>query len=107
MRSGCRGGARPRPASRSTSRPCSPPTITPGGTATAGSNHGDGVRFEAVSFAYPGSHEIALDGVELHIPPGSKLAIVGENGSGKTTLIKLLTRLYEPTSGRITLDGRD
>ncbi|HET9989852.1 MAG TPA: ABC transporter ATP-binding protein, partial [Kofleriaceae bacterium] len=83
------------------------PTMTPGGTATEGTKPGDGVRFEDVSFMYPGSHEIALEHVDLHIPPGSKLAIVGENGSGKTTLIKLLTRLYEPTSGRITLDGRD
>ena len=83
------------------------PTMTPGGTATSGPKPGDGVRFEAVSFAYPGEREPALSGVDLHIPPGSKLAIVGENGSGKTTLIKLLTRLYEPSEGRITLDGRD
>ena len=83
------------------------PTISPVGTHEAGTRPGDGVRFEAVSFSYPGSREAALDGVDLHIPPGSKLAIVGENGSGKTTLIKLLTRMYEPTEGRITLDGRD
>jgi ATP-binding cassette subfamily B protein len=83
------------------------PTMAPGGTATSGPDPKDGVRFEDVSFTYPGSHEIALDKVTLHIVPGSKLAIVGENGSGKTTLIKLLTRLYEPTTGRITLDGRD
>jgi len=83
------------------------PTLTAGGAELIGPKPGDGVRFEAVSFSYPGSREPALDGVDLHIPPGSKLAIVGENGSGKTTLIKLLTRLYEPTEGRITLDGRD
>jgi ATP-binding cassette subfamily B protein len=83
------------------------PTMTPSGTATEGTRPGDGVRFENVGFTYPGSHETALEGITLHIPPGSKLAIVGENGSGKTTLIKLLTRLYEPTHGRITLDGRD
>ncbi|HLL21824.1 MAG TPA: ABC transporter ATP-binding protein, partial [Kofleriaceae bacterium] len=83
------------------------PTMTPPGDATEGTKPGDGVRFEGVSFMYPGSRDIALDAVDLHIPPGSKLAIVGENGSGKTTLIKLLTRLYEPTEGRITLDGRD
>lgn len=83
------------------------PTMTPPGTATEGTKPGDGVRFQGVSFAYPGSRELAVDGIDLHIPPGSKLAIVGENGSGKTTLIKLLTRLYEPTEGRITLDGRD
>ncbi len=83
------------------------PTVTLGGTVTVGAVPGDGVRFEQVSFSYPGSQDIALAEVNLHIPPGSKLAIVGENGSGKTTLIKLLTRLYEPTSGRIMLDGTD
>jgi ATP-binding cassette subfamily B protein len=77
------------------------------GTATTGPDPGDGVRFEDVSFVYPGATTPALDGVTLHIPPGSKLAIVGDNGSGKTTLIKLLTRLYEPTGGRVLLDGRD
>jgi ATP-binding cassette subfamily B protein len=83
------------------------PAITRVGTASAGPDPGDGVRFEDVEFTYPGAQSAALDGVTLHIPPGSKLAIVGDNGSGKTTLIKLLTRLYEPTRGRITLDGRD
>jgi ATP-binding cassette, subfamily B, bacterial len=83
------------------------PTRTTGGTATEGTKPGDGVRFEAVSFTYPDTRAPALDAIDLHIPPGSKLAIVGDNGSGKTTLIKLLTRLYEPSSGRITLDGRD
>ncbi len=83
------------------------PTMSPSGTATTGPKPGDGIRFEDVSFMYPDALERALDGVTLHIPPGSKLAIVGENGSGKTTLIKLLTRLYAPTGGRILLDGRD
>jgi len=83
------------------------PTMSPPGTATEGTKPGDGVRFEGVSFSYPDTRDVALDGIDLHIRPGSKLAIVGENGSGKTTLIKLLTRLYEPTEGRITLDGRD
>ena len=69
---------------------------------------GDGVRFEDVTFAYPGlARARRSSDVDLHIPPGSKLALVGENGSGKTTLIKLLTRLYEPTEGPIMLDGRD
>lgn len=77
------------------------------GEADAGPNPGDGVRFEGVSFVYPGAEHPAIKNVNLHIPPGSKLALVGENGSGKTTLIKLLTRLYTPTSGRILLDGRD
>jgi ATP-binding cassette subfamily B protein len=67
----------------------------------------DGIRFEEVSFQYPGSEKSALSNVTLHIRPGHSLAIVGENGSGKTTLIKLLTRLYNPTQGRILLDGLD
>jgi len=83
------------------------PTMAPGGTHTSGPKPGDGVRFEGVSFHYPGSRIPALSGVDLHIPPGSKLAIIGENGSGKTTLIKLLTRMYEPTEGRVLLDGRN
>lgn len=85
----------------------STPTLEKSGTATVGPTPGDGVRFVDVSFRYPGSTETALEHVTLHIPPGSKLAIVGENGSGKTTLIKLLTRLYEPTEGSVLLDGLD
>lgn len=77
------------------------------GTATSGPAPGDGVRFEDVSFTYPGQSTPALDKISLHLRPGQKLALVGENGSGKTTLIKLLTRLYLPTAGRILLDGRD
>jgi ABC-type multidrug transport system fused ATPase/permease subunit len=83
------------------------PSTLPTGGVTAGSDPGDGIRFEGVSFHYPGATSPALQGVTLRIPPGSKLALVGENGAGKTTLIKLLTRLYEPSSGRITLDGTD
>jgi ABC-type multidrug transport system fused ATPase/permease subunit len=83
------------------------PVIMPSGDASEGPTPGDGVRFEHVSFRYPDATEEALDDIDLHIPPGSTRAIVGENGSGKTTLIKLLTRLYEPTAGRILLDGRD
>ncbi len=75
------------------------------GTATVGAKPGDGVRFESVRFCYPGAKEYALDGINLHLRPGEKLALVGENGSGKTTLIKLLTRLYRPTEGQVTLDG--
>ncbi|WP_052050842.1 ABC transporter ATP-binding protein [Leptolyngbya sp. KIOST-1] len=77
------------------------------GTAVRGLDPGDGLRFEGVSFTYPGSDRLALEGVSFHLKPGQKLAIVGENGSGKTTLIKLLTRLYSPSTGRILLDGRD
>jgi len=76
-----------------------------GGNATEGPNPGDGIRFEHVSFTYPDAQSPALSDVTLHLHPGRKLALVGENGAGKTTLIKLLTRLYRPTEGRILLDG--
>ncbi|AFY44394.1 ABC transporter ATP-binding protein [Nostoc sp. PCC 7107] len=79
----------------------------PWGYATQGLSPQDGIRFENVSFIYPGSNKLALKNISLHLKPGEKLAIVGENGSGKTTLIKLLTRLYTPDSGRILLDGLD
>ncbi len=67
----------------------------------------EGIRFEHVSFAYPGTERVVLDDVNLHLEPGSVVAIVGENGAGKTTLVKLLCRLYRPTSGRILVDGVD
>jgi len=77
------------------------------GSEHAGPRAGDGVRFEHVSFTYPGGDSPALSDVSLHLTPGRSLALVGENGSGKTTLIKLLTCLYTPTAGRILLDGLD
>ncbi|MBD2778276.1 ABC transporter ATP-binding protein [Iningainema tapete] len=79
----------------------------PKGNATKGIKPKDGIRFENVTFTYPGNSQPALKNISLHLKPGEKLAIVGENGSGKTTLIKLLTRLYTPDSGRILLDGLD
>ena len=79
----------------------------PSGSAVVGPDPSDGVRFEDVWFSYPGSDEPALAGITLHLPPRRKLALVGENGAGKTTLIKLLTRLYRPTRGRVLLDGLD
>lgn len=66
-----------------------------------------GLRVENVSFSYAMSEREALTEVSLEIAPGEVVALVGENGSGKTTLIKLLCRLYDPTTGRITLDGAD
>jgi len=66
---------------------------------------GEGIRFEHVSFAYPGTDRLVLDDVTLRLTPGSVVAIVGENGAGKTTLVKLLCRLYQPTQGRILVDG--
>jgi ATP-binding cassette subfamily B protein len=77
------------------------------GTAVSGPDPDAGVQFENVEFRYPGSSTAAITGVNLQIKRGESLALVGENGSGKTTLIKLLTRLYKPTYGRILLDGRD
>lgn len=68
---------------------------------------GDGLRFENVSFTYPGAEETALTDVSFHLKPGHKLALVGENGSGKTTIVKLLSRLYSPTQGVVKLDGLD
>jgi ATP-binding cassette subfamily B protein len=66
-----------------------------------------GLVVEDVSFRYPDTSHYALTDVRIKIPPGKLVALVGENGSGKTTLIKLLTRLYDPDHGSITLDGTD
>ena len=83
------------------------PTSRSDATGIQGPRPEDGIRFEAVSFTYPGASRPALNNINLHIHPGESLALVGENGSGKTTLIKLLTRLYSPDEGRILLDGMD
>jgi len=77
------------------------------GQLLKGPQPGDGIRFEQVSFSYPGTDQPALRQVSLHLKLGDSLALVGENGSGKTTLIKLLSRLYQPDAGRILLDGLD
>jgi len=77
------------------------------GEAARGPDPADGVRFDAVSFTYPGAREPALRDISLHIRPGQSLALVGENGAGKSTLIKLLCGLYQPTSGRVVLHGLD
>ena len=66
-----------------------------------------GIRLEDVSFRYPGTERLVLDGVTLDLPAGKVIAIVGENGAGKSTLIKLLCGFYPPTAGRITVDGTD
>jgi ATP-binding cassette subfamily B protein len=63
-----------------------------------------GIRFEHVSFAYPGTDRLVLDDVNLVLPVGAVIALVGENGAGKTTLVKLLAKLYEPSAGRILVD---
>jgi ATP-binding cassette subfamily B protein len=66
-----------------------------------------GITFENLAFTYPGTDRTILRDVNLTIPAGSTLAIVGENGAGKSTLVKLLCRFYEPTGGRIAVDGKD
>jgi ATP-binding cassette subfamily B protein len=67
----------------------------------------DSIRFEGVSFTYPGAFHRALNGFDLEIPKGKVVALVGHNGAGKSTLIKLLCRFYDPDEGRILLDGVD
>ena len=66
-----------------------------------------GIRFDHVSFAYPGTERLVLEDVNLELPAGTVVAVVGENGAGKSTLVKLLAKLYEPTSGHILVDGSD
>lgn len=83
------------------------PTNRPEPRAAAPVRAETGIRFEQVGFRYAGAKEWALRAISVFIPQGESLALVGENGAGKTTFIKLLTRLYEPTEGRILLDGRD
>jgi ATP-binding cassette, subfamily B, bacterial len=67
----------------------------------------EGIRFEHVSFMYPGTEKRVLEDVNLDLKPGSVVAVVGENGAGKSTLVKLLCRMYSPDDGRILIDGRD
>jgi ATP-binding cassette subfamily B protein len=67
----------------------------------------EGIRFEGVSFRYPGTDDLVLRDVDLLLPAGSVVGLVGDNGAGKTTLVKLLLGMYQPTEGRITVDGAD
>jgi ATP-binding cassette, subfamily B, bacterial len=78
-----------------------------GQRAAEGEKKEQGIRFENVGFRYADTEKWALRDVSVFIPKGESLALVGQNGAGKTTFIKLLTRLYEPTEGRILLDGQD
>ena len=66
-----------------------------------------GIRFDSIAFSYPGSDRAVFDGLDLYVPAGGIVAIVGANGAGKSTLIKLLCRLYDPDNGSIYLDGQD
>ena len=77
------------------------------GTGTPPDTLTEGLVFEDVTYAYPGTDRKALDALNLSIPPGAVVAVVGEYGSGKTTLVKLLEKFYRPTSGRILVDGVD
>ncbi len=86
------------------------PTVTvkpPGEAVPAPDRIAGGISFEHVSFTYPGTTEPVLTDVSLFLPPGTTVALVGENGAGKTSLVKLLCRFYDPTDGRITVDGID
>jgi ATP-binding cassette subfamily B protein len=87
------------------SRPSSAPSRPPAETVAA--QGAPGLAFDRVSFRYPGKADWAIRDVSLVIPRGTSLALVGDNGAGKTTLVKLLTGLYEPTEGRVLLDGRE
>lgn len=86
-------------------KPTVVPTVTPAETVTHNTSHT--IDFENVSFKYPGAENYVIKNVNLHFRPGETVVLVGLNGAGKTTLIKLLTRLYDPTEGRILLDGKD
>jgi len=83
------------------------PAILPGPSGEQGLPVKDSIRFEGVSFTYPGGFHRALDGFDLEIPKGKVIALVGHNGAGKSTLIKLLCRFYDPDAGRILLDNVD
>ncbi|HLG59859.1 MAG TPA: ABC transporter ATP-binding protein [Vicinamibacterales bacterium] len=80
---------------------------TRAGTMPPPSRLSGGVVFDRVSFRYPGTDQWVLRNVSLRIPAGAVIAVVGQNGAGKTTLVKLLSRMYEPTEGRILVDGVD
>jgi ATP-binding cassette subfamily B protein len=66
-----------------------------------------GFEFRNVSFRYPGTSRLVLNGLNFHLHPGERVALIGENGEGKTTLVKLVTRLYDPVEGQVLLDGID
>jgi ATP-binding cassette subfamily B protein len=80
---------------------------TPAAAQPVPSQLHDGIRFEGVRFRYPGTEVDILRDVNLHVPAGATVAVVGDNGAGKSTLVKLLARYYEPTDGRILVDGTD
>ncbi|AHG92273.1 ABC transporter related protein (plasmid) [Gemmatirosa kalamazoonensis] len=84
-----------------------PTIVSPPGAPPVPTPIREGFVFEGVSFRYPGTERWAVRDFHLVLRPGERIALVGENGAGKTTITKLLARLYDPTEGRILLDGRD
>ncbi|MFB7949852.1 ABC transporter ATP-binding protein [Kitasatospora phosalacinea] len=93
------------PAPAAGTGPAAPDGAAPDGATPVRLAHG--IRFEHVSFSYPGATRPVLEDIDLEIPAGTTLALIGENGAGKSTLVKLLCGLYRPTSGRILVDGTD
>jgi len=100
-------GSRPMVATVDLEKELRRPEHHLGGDESADGRPLSAIRFEGVSFRYPGQSDDVLTGLDLEIRRGRSLAIVGDNGSGKTTVVKLLARLYDPTGGRITVDGID
>lgn len=82
-------------------------TAPPSGTLAVPTRLADGITLRGVGFSYPGTDALVLDGLDLDLPAGATVALVGENGAGKTTLVKLLCRFYGPSIGSITIDGSD
>ena len=87
--------------------PSREPGLVASGRRTIPSRLAQGIRFEGIRFTYPSADHPVLDELDLFVPAGSSLALVGENGAGKSTVVKLLCRFYDPDCGRITFDGVD
>jgi ATP-binding cassette subfamily B protein len=101
-------GSSSLPAAAELQRRATEATVAaPAGSRSALGRPREGIVFEGVAFSYPGSRQPVFEDLHLEVPAGTSLAIVGANGAGKTTLVKLLARLYEPSAGRILVDGID